>query len=248
MDTIALWAPAEYTRVYESLFEELPDDSPQVVGPTPPTTPPPRMGVWASSSSNSKPRPSSASVEHVVPTPPPAVHPSGPTVETSATSDPYLGFYVSPTMPPVGPDEQSVPAVAPSTSRTPIRVRHHGPPWMAPGITRVEPRQPWETFQFTVADYKEVIDACHVDPRASMELFQLAQLECGGRDAANNIVHKLKKSLHGGRGTDSINNYSAWIQSQCVAVRHKLMWWMWTPTSEEMGYVEPTPAKRSRHT
>ncbi len=49
IDPITLWEPAEYNRVYESLFEELPDDSPQVVGPTPPTTPPPSMGIWASS-------------------------------------------------------------------------------------------------------------------------------------------------------------------------------------------------------
>jgi hypothetical protein len=233
-----LWEPAEYNRVYESLFVELPDDSPHVVGPLPPTTPPPiNWASWASSSSNSRPRPSSASVEPVVPTPPPAVRPSGPTVKQLS--------HVIQTMPSVRPDEQTVPAVVPSTCATPTQAT---PPWMAPGVTRVELRQPWETFQFTVSDYQEIIDACHVDYRASMELFQLAQLECGGRDAANNIVHKLKKSLHGGRGADSINNYSAWIQSQCVSVRHKLMWWMWTPTIEGMGYLESTPAKRFRHT
>ena len=96
--------------------------------------------------------------------------------------------------------------------------------------------QPWETFDFKVENYIDILNQCELDDKARMELFQLAQLKCGGQDAANDIIHKVKKSLQGARHCEQIRNYSAYVQSQCVEMRHKLMWWLWTPNLANMGY------------
>jgi hypothetical protein len=231
-DPNELWQPNQYDAEFEPLHEDLPDDIDAVprppdavlAGPRPPQMPPSqavREAQQAQSIYAQMPSPTSAADVNT-----PGDH------QADMPHRPVPSSRMPPPPPPA--------VVVPSDP--------NGPPWMSPQYRRVEPMQPWETFEFSLDNYRQVLDDCGADRQARMELFQLAQLQCGGRDAANSIVHKLKNNVDGGRHGEKIHNYSAYIHSHCVGMRHKLAWWLYTPAIEELGFTASSQhaEKRSR--
>ena len=77
----------------------------------------------------------------------------------------------------------------------------------------------WESFEFDVESWKELLDDGNVDLNARRDLFLLAQYGEEGKKAANDILFKLVKKL-----TDGVpmNNASAFVHSCVKNARHRI--------------------------
>ena len=91
--------------------------------------------------------------------------------------------------------------------------------WWHAGTTQVDKREllAWETFSLSQEHYVELLDSVGFDTDARMELFMLAQLGSGGRDAANNIIHKVHKKKAAG---EWVTNWYAFVQKSALTSRH----------------------------
>ena len=71
---------------------------------------------------------------------------------------------------------------------------------------------------FDVANWVKVLVDMGVDDTARMELFLLAQLSQGGKDAANHVISKLLKHRADGQ---VLHNPSAFVHSCVRNARHR---------------------------